>query len=266
MLVGAFIVTACTDSASLVGPEVTGAITANSAAGDRVCPDGTGGWQKINVIEDDDPKYYEVIGDFGNFNFTPASLTYSVNSGYALELCIKSATVRDFHYITGPENGTLTHSENKDISHVAWRVFENGDEQERLTGQTSLEVYDVVITEAARNSASATGTFTVENVSSGDAWAQLRSATMSFDSIGRRGVRTPHSANCEFVPSPVNFWLNPMETTGSIQIFSFDCTLDPAVPAGTNELRALVTVRAWDTDAHGRKFEKMFSDSGTFVF
>jgi hypothetical protein len=271
MLVGAFIITACTDNASLVGPEVTGAITANSASGDRVCPDGTDGWQKINVIEEDDPKYYEVIDDFGTFNFTPASLNYNVKGGYALELCIKSATVKDSHYITGPANGNLTHSENKDISHVSWRVFGNGvDELERFTGQTSLEVYGVEITEAARESANVKGTFTVENVSSGDAWAQLTGASVSFEAIGPRRFRKNIGASsCTFTPNvndPVGYWLNPMETTGSIQIFSFDCTLNEAVPTEANELRALVTVNAAHTDAHGRKFVKVFSDSGTFVF
>jgi hypothetical protein len=132
-------------------------------------------------------------------------------------------------------------------------------------GQASLEV-DQVTVRGTRGQSGATADFRVRNVSSGDAWAKLTNAKVTFTSIGAKGVRTSHTSACTISPEIANRLLAAMNTAGDRETFRFSCTLAPKVDSKANELQALVQVTAEGTDAHGRKEAKTFSSTGTQKF
>ena len=86
------------------------------AQGDT-CPDG-GGWTKF-----DSASGTETL-DFGTLTWGGNSLDYVVFEGWKIELCLKYATLTDFHEITGFAKGTLVTGDGRNISHISYRVLE----------------------------------------------------------------------------------------------------------------------------------------------
>lgn len=87
----------------------------------ETCPNTstTTGWTKI------DQPSGEAVGSWGSLTYMGTTLHYSVNTGYFLELCVKSGSQvgRQFHGpFEGPTSGTITIAQN--YSHVSYRVTE----------------------------------------------------------------------------------------------------------------------------------------------
>ena len=130
-------------------------------------------------------------------------------------------------------------------------------------GQASLEVGMVTVS-GKRGSDAVSGSFQVRNVSSGGAFARLTGAEAQFTAILKGGTRDP-VGSCT-VSSGFPTWLAAMNTPGDRATFTYSCKLNKPVPSTANELQALVQVKAEDVDAHGRKFVKTFSNTGTQKF
>ena len=130
-------------------------------------------------------------------------------------------------------------------------------------GQASLEV-DQVTVSGARQSTAVSGTFRVRNVSSGGAFALLTGANVQFTAILKGGTKST-VGSCT-VTEGFPHWLTAMNTADDRKTFIYKCTLSTAVPRDANELQALVQVSVQDSDAHGRKIVKTFSNTGTQKF
>jgi hypothetical protein len=127
LLIVALTLSACSDNASIVGPDnaseyartpssklVSGPVT-DTAPG-NTCPDGVDGWTKIDAVSG------AGSGGFGSFDYSGNTLNYDINAGWTLEFCIKYATSTDTWAITGAEAGSLTTGTQQAISHVSWRI------------------------------------------------------------------------------------------------------------------------------------------------
>lgn len=92
---------------------------------------------------------------------------------------------------------------------------------------------------ATKAGSTVTGSFVVKNMSGGDATrVTLDQVSMSFISRSPGGVATNHSAVCTFTPQANGYVLQPHEA----KLFSYTCTISPAVPSDATELTARVTV------------------------
>ena len=121
-------VAACTESATAPSPEVVTASLSVTGPGPfpddpQTCPESNG-WTKIDAASGSES------GNWGSFSYSGSSLTYSVNTGFTLEICIKSGVEVQTQLVTivGPEaappNAPITIPQA--ISHTAWRVTGDG--------------------------------------------------------------------------------------------------------------------------------------------
>jgi len=162
--------------------------------------------------------------------------------------------VAGFYTFTVPNTATL----NGGIDLSASALVSVTCEDPGTPGRPSLEVYGGTITSAARGSAAVSGSFGVQNVSSGVTFVTIGDVGVSFTSRLPRGVRVEHSADCLITPEPNGFVLAPDASQG----FSYTCTIAPAVAENANELTALVTVGS-AMNQIGEIRDRSFSDNST---
>jgi hypothetical protein len=84
----------------------------------ETCPDGVDGWVKI------DADTGSASGDWGEFSYTKEVLSYDVELGGELEICVKPGgkEVLYFGPLTGAGTLNIKADEGTDISHVSWRA------------------------------------------------------------------------------------------------------------------------------------------------
>ena len=63
----------------------------------------------------------------GTVSFDGETVTFTVNDGFALDICVKGGSEDSIHFFTATEDGTYTHPQN--VSHIGVRVIEVPEEE-----------------------------------------------------------------------------------------------------------------------------------------